>query len=214
MENEKELSTKELDALIESFAKTVNTPEKKSKKLIIVAPYGPSCIGKSTVMKYLTEKLPLVHIQNDAIRLFLRERGMDENEPLYKYSLLQRVGELFLRKGYSVILDANFASDYSHVSTAENVAKKRNEKFFLIRITAPKSYIIEKLKSIKFLPLDGRGLLPDADTAIEHFLRSSEQFDYESLMPKTLEVVDSSKPLDSQLEEVIGVLRDAMSGEV
>lgn len=214
MENEKELSTKELDALIESFAKTVNTPEKKSKKLIIVAPYGPSCIGKSTVMKYLTEKLPLVHIQNDAIRLFLRERGMDENEPLYKYSLLQRVGELFLRKGYSVILDANFASDHKHVQTAEEAAEEHNAKLFLIRVTAPESYIIEKLKSTKLLTLDGGGLLPDADTAIEHFLRSSEQFDYESLMPKTLAVVDSSKPLDSQLEEAIGVLRDAMSGEV
>jgi len=212
MENENDLSAKELDALVKSFANTVLTPKKKSKKLIITAPYGPSRVGKTTVMKYLAERLPLVHIEHDDIRLFLRQKGLDENEFLYKHQLLLRVSEFFLGKGYSVIPDANFATDNKHLQDAKELAKKYKAKVFLIRIVAPKQHVIKRIKDQK--RSDKEWVFPDADTAIEHFLRSSEQFDYESLAPKTLAVVDSSKPLDSQLEEAIGVLRDAMSGEV
>jgi len=206
-------SENKIKGFLKSFAKTIKLPEKTTNKLIIVAPYGPSCVGKTTVMRYLSNELPLVHIQNDAIRLFLRREGMDKNEFLYEHHLLGRVGEFFLNKGYNIILDANFASDHEHIPQAEKLAEKYNAEFFLIKVTAPNNYILKKLRSKKFLPLDEGGLLPDAETAIGHFLRSSKQFDYEKIMPKTTAVVDSSKPLGPQLKNTIGILKEAMGNK-
>ncbi len=190
-----------------NFILTLRVPRKKSLRLILVAPYGPSCVGKSTAMRYLAKHLPLVHIQHDHIRLFFRARGIDENKYLYKYHPLERTGERFLKKGYSVILDANFATNHTHVPAAKKLAKKYNAKFFLVRVVAPKSYIIKKLKAKKFLPLEKGGLLPSAEVAIAHFLRSLKEFNYEWLKKETSVVVNSSKPLKPQLKNTIDLLK-------
>ena len=203
----KPLTSRHLQTSIKRFASALPVPQEKFNHLVIIAPYGPSCVGKSTVMKYLAKRIPLVYIQHDGIRLFFRAKGIDENKYLYKHQVLFRIGELFLKKGYSVILDANFATHHQHVPAAKKLAKRYRARLFLIRVTAPQSYILRKLKRKKFLPTNRGGLLPNARVAIEHFLRSSKQFDYERLMRQTVAVVDSSKPLGSQLKRVISLVR-------
>ena len=205
-----DINVRKLELLMGEFSKTLTVPRKKAEKLIILAPHGPSCVGKTKVMKYIADRLPFVHIQHDAIRFFLRGKGLDENKYLYKHELLPRVAERFLRKGYSVIADANFATNHKHVEVAEEMARKHRASFVLIRVVAPKSFIVKKLGRKKFLPMDRGGLLPDRETALEHLTKSSKQFDYDRLMPHTLKVINSSRPLGLQLRTPLRVLRGMM----
>src|SRR3989344_2065451 len=202
-----DFSEGEIAKLVNTFSEGISVPRKKSENPIIVAPYGPSCVGKTTVMRYVAQELGLSHIQNDEIRIFLRNKGIDENEILYRCNLLGRVGEYFLKKGYGIVLDANFATNHDHLLKAKKLAEKYKASFFLIRVIAPEPYVIEKLRNKKFLSQDVGGLLPDAETAIEHFKRSLTQFDYEKLMPSTLTIVDSSEQLEPQLEKSIAIMR-------
>jgi predicted kinase len=201
---------KRFEILLKGFAWTLRKPKKRSSSLVIVGPFGPSCVGKTTVMRFIARRLPIVHIQNDAIRLFLRSRGIDENKYLYKYELIHRVAQMFLKLGFSVIIDANFATSHKHVKRAQQFAKQYGASFFLIRVVAPKQAVIKKLKQKRFLPVDRGGLLPDVETAVGHFLRSSKQFDYERLTPQALAIINASRPLAPQLKAPLRVLRSAM----
>jgi predicted kinase len=196
---------KDIAAAVRAFARTLRVPRVRSLHPVILAPFGPSCVGKTSVMKAFARRIPVVHIQHDAIRLALRARGIDENAPLYRYKLAIRLAERFLARNYSVIIDANFATRHDHVRDAKLVAKRTGSHLHLIRVIAPASFIMKKLRHKIYLPTDRGGLFPDAATAIAHFRRSSEQQanNYIRLSKNALAVIDSSKPLSAQLRNPV-----------
>lgn len=181
---------------------TLPKPIQKIRPQVFIAPYGPSCVGKTTVMKVIAERLPLVRISNDQLRISLRKHDQSESL-LKKYSLFEKIAQALLRKKYSLILDANFASSSGHLGKAKKLVKKFKTKFYLIRVKAPKKFVINKLKTKKWLSLGKGGLLATRQEAIEHFLRSSKQYDYDSLMPMTFSAVDSSKPINRQVGKLV-----------
>jgi hypothetical protein len=176
---------------------------------VILAPFGPSAVGKTTVLRYVAERLPFVHVQNDALRIFLRARWTDDYERyLYENELVHRVADRFLGRGHSVIVDANFATPHPHVARADGAAARFQAEVF--RVVAPESFVARKLRTMPFLPMSQGGLLPDVETCLEHFRDTSRLFDYDRLMPRALAVIDASSPLGPQLEGPLAVLRRAM----
>ncbi|HDH31588.1 MAG TPA: hypothetical protein ENH26_02330 [Candidatus Wolfebacteria bacterium] len=51
--------------LVREFLKTLKLPKKKSPHPIAIRPFGPCWTGKTTAMKYLAKRLPLVHIKKE-----------------------------------------------------------------------------------------------------------------------------------------------------
>ncbi len=194
------------DSFIREYILSLKKPKKKIRPQIIVAPYGPSCVGKSTVMKALVGKLPLVRVSNDELRILLRKQGLSESL-LKERGLFEKIAAELLKKKHSLVLDANFASSSGHLAKVRRLLKRFKAKPFLVRVTAPKKFVIQRIKKKKWLTLEKGGLLATKQEAIEHFLRSSKQYNYERLMPQTSLVVNPSKQIEKQIRDFVRTIR-------
>ena len=186
-------------------------PKRKSPQPIAIGPFGPCWTGKTTTMKHFAKRLPLVHIEHDKIRLFLRKKKINETEKnkiLYKYCLIFHIAKQFLLKNYSVIIDRDFATKNRNIlKTVDEEAKKMKVKFFLIRIKAPKMFILKKKK---FISGEKGGMAPDRQTTVDCHLYSLKHYNYNDLMPRAIAIIDTSKPIMLQLNRTIPFLKKEM----
>lgn len=201
----------DLATFLRQFGSQLNLPEKKPGRPILLGPSGPSCVGKTTTMKFIARRLPyFVRIANDDIRLFLRRSGSGSRETeafIHKKIPAYHLAQKFLRKRYSVIVDANFATPHAKLPTLRRMLKKPKTELFLIRITAPPAFVKRKLRNKRFFK---SGLLPSWKVAWQHFVRSRREFNYDALADYYIGVVDTSRPLKRQLKETIAILASAM----
>jgi len=205
-----------INKLAKDFSKTTKLPAAKSPRPIIVGPFGPCLIGKTTSMKVLVQKLPFVHIEHDKIRLFLTKKGISDDEQkkiLYEHLFIVYVARHFLKNRYSVIVDRNFATGHKQFLTVLKLeAKKRKTEFFLIRIKAPKWFILKKIKNLK-LKIGSKGkYLPDRKTGFDFYfyaLKNYKKF-YNKLKSLALITIDTSKPISPQFQKIIPFLKKEM----
>lgn len=201
----------DLENFIKRFSKTLNLPKRKPGKPILLVPAGPSHVGKTMVMKFIEKKLPyFVRICHDDMRLFLRKRKFLTHEIesfLSKDFPSYLLATDYLRMGYSVILDDNFASKQMKLMLAREVAGEFNTDFFIIKVLAPSQLVKKRLLKEKF---SKKTLFPNWQTAWDHFKRSRKEFDYKKLNKLYFAKVDNSKPLEPQLREKILLLKKAM----
>ena len=166
-------------------------------------------------MTYLAKKLPFVHLNHDKMRLFMRERGIGENEGnkiLYKYLPIVRLSRQFLLKGYSVILDRDFGTNNKNILVAvEKETQRLGIKFFLIKIWAAKRFVVQKIMTRKLMPPERGGIL-DRKTALDCYLYSLTHYakNYKRLAPKAVANINTSKPIASQLKNLIKFLKTEM----
>ena len=90
---------------------------------------GMSGVGKTELATFLKEENPnLLHIDTDEIREFFRPIGYDgQNSNLYQKVASRGFSELFshsLKKGYSLIMDSNFANIEVAVLNIKRLLKK------------------------------------------------------------------------------------------
>ena len=192
---------------------TLNMPVKKSPHPIAIAPFGPCCVGKTTTMTYLAEQLPFVHLNHDEMRVFIHNQDVpgDPNDMLYNHLLIIRLAEKYLEEGYSIIVDRDFGTNNKYMLDAlEEITRALDVKLFLMKITAPETFIREKVYTRYVYPKQGG--VPDGDTgwscytyAITHY-----QKNYEQLAPRAVATVDTSQQLSSQLIDTIKFLRKEM----
>ena len=205
-------STKRINekAFFRDFKKTFQLPRRKPGAPIIVAIAGPSRVGKTTALKFVQKKLPyFVRLCHDDMRLFLRERGhsVPAVEKFLNESLpIATLGEYFLREGYSVMLDANFATDSKKIELVKKFSKKMEAPLFVIRAWAPASVVRERLRGKK------TALFPDWRVGLRHFERSRKQFDYEKLKSLYVARVNTAKPLETQLKKPMKLFWETMRG--
>lgn len=199
------------EKLVGEFSKTLELPKKKSPHPIVVGPFGPCWSGKTTIMELLAKRLPFVHIEHDRIRLFMKKKGLGEsewNKILYKNCLIVYIAKRFLLKNYSVITDRDFATKNRNILKAvDEETKKMGLKFFLIRIKAPKAFI---LKRKKFVKGEKGGMAPNRETAVNCHLYSLKHYHYDNLMPRAIAAIDTSKAIMPQLKKSISFLKKEM----
>lgn len=196
-------------AFIREFEKTLDVPHKKPRKPIILAVAGPSRVGKTTVLRCISQKLPyFVRIANDDMRLLLYVRGFPDSPTvesfLYRSAPSVWLAEKYLKRGYSVMLDDNFASNPIKLKHHKELMSKFDTKFFVIRVWAPARVVRHRLRGTN------SKLFPDWRVGLAHFERSRKQFDYKHIGVPYLACVNTARPLASQLRRAIAALKEAM----
>ena len=122
--------------------------------------------------------------------------GNEQKKILYDYLFIVHIARYFLEKGYSVIVDRSFSTGHKRFLTVlEQEAKERKTKFFLIRIKAPKRFILRKIKNLK--PTSEEKYLPDKKTGVDCYLYALKNYKkfYDALKPRALAVINTSKPI-------------------
>ncbi len=203
---------------LKEFYKTIKLPKRKPGRPVILAVAGPSCVGKTTAMKFIQKKLPyFARISHDEMRLFIYRRDFPDSKNvesfIYDNAPSYVLAAKYLKLGYSVILDDNLASKPNKFKELQQLAKKFRVKFFVVRVLATESFVREKLKKkIKPSKFLKTGVFRDWRVGLEHFKRSKE-FDYNRFNDLYLAKINSAKSLDEQLKETISILKDKMGAK-
>ena len=124
-------------------------------KIIIMS--GLSGSGKTTVAKYIAEKINGILIRSDAVRKHLGNVSLDEtgNSELYSeemnqktYERLIKLGEIVAKEGFNLILDAKFDRHQLRKPVIE-IAKKDNIFLTILSCYAPVEILSDRLSKRK-----------------------------------------------------------------
>ncbi|MDP2920395.1 MAG: AAA family ATPase [Dehalococcoidia bacterium] len=119
-------------------------PEPAAKPFFIVVSGLPGT-GKSFFCRKLTERLPVVLLESDAIRKILFPYPVyTAAESSYLFRVLHLLLEKLLLQGISVVLDATNLSEGNR-EHLYNIADRLEVKLIIVRISAPPELVRQRL---------------------------------------------------------------------
>ncbi|MEN9649321.1 MAG: hypothetical protein RL094_288 [Candidatus Parcubacteria bacterium] len=128
----------------QEFIDSLLLSEKPSSQCIVI-PVGFIGSGKTTVMQYLAEKMSLIRLSNDELRVMLLKHGQDFSE---LKAIAKEVLDEHLQKGYSIAIDGNGGTQATK-AFIEELARKHKVPVFWVRIHAPEEVILEHIRGRK-----------------------------------------------------------------
>ncbi len=153
-----------IEKLQKLYQEKLIIPSVKRKHKIMLCPIGYIAAGKTTVMKPLSEKLGLVRLSTDELRVLAREEGI----PCHEYAVTLNLIRYYLSKGYSIACDFNCASVEMKADIEIESTNGGAETIF-IKIDPPKEWIMEKVKNMTYTK---EGLFKDKEVGISEVERS------------------------------------------
>lgn len=184
------------EKIIQEYEKTLEIPNNKFEKQIMICPVGTVGSGKTTVIKPLSKKLSLLRISTDEIRKLLKENdyGYDSVKDLAYYLV-----DKYIKRGFSVAVDGNCSSKEAQDKIKE-LKEKYKIKVFWIHINPPEEFIINKLKNYKHT-----WLFKDFEQAIANY--KSSKVKYKNINFNFIYTFDTSQNnLEEQIREAVFVI--------
>jgi len=127
--------------------------------------------GKSYFSSRLTERLPFIILESDALRKALfPSPSYSPQESSRLFGAVRLLIESLLKKGNSLILDATNLSE-RHREYLYSIADRLGVKLVLVRVEAPPWVVYERLKARR----ENLGGKSDADWAIYQRMKPSVQ---------------------------------------
>lgn len=189
----------EIAKLKELYEKTLEIKKSKLKKQIILCPVGHIASGKTTVVKPVASELGLIRLSTDELRVLARDNNLGEHTHVV-------VGELFreyLKKGFSIACDFD-CSSLGRRDLIEAEAVLYNAPIIFIKINPPHSWIIHKIKSMKYFK---SGLFKNVTVGLSEIKRSFKERKLPNL--KYAWVFDTSSPkLDKEIGDFCKYLEE------
>lgn len=163
---------------------------------LMILVYGLPGTGKSTFSRALARRLGMPRFNSDEMRQQLKL--MNNYSPQAKtlvYEALRMAAEQELRKGQSVIIDANFTTAPQRQSFLE-LQKDLPVKIFSIRLTAETQLVRERLAQQR----------PDskADWEVYQKLRSQAEYGGEDLLLES-----KNDNLENMLHQALSFINDS-----
>lgn len=128
----------------ESIIKLTTIPENIKCNQIAICTIGLVGSGKTTIAKMLQDKIDLIRISTDDIRIILKYNNLNKSIEEISFELLK----FFILKKYPIFLDADCIL---YKNKIDEVLLKHNYKAIWIHINPPENFIIKKLKNISYL---------------------------------------------------------------
>ncbi len=167
-------------------------------KPAFIAVSGLPGTGKSYFCSKLTERLPFVILESDALRKTLfpaPSYSLPESSRLFR--AIHLLAKRLLEKGIPLILDAtNLSEPYrEHIYS---IADRLDAKLILVKVEAPPQVVRERLKARRENP----GNKSDADWEVYQKMRSSVQ-----KIRRNHYAVDTSRDITPVLDKIIREVR-------
>jgi predicted kinase len=108
---------------------------------------GLPATGKSTVARRLAKALGAEVLRTDIVRRDLIKNPVyteEEKDLIYKAGFL--IADYLIKNDIIVIIDGTFYKD-KHRKQAQEIAKKRGKRFFLIETQCPEDVVLKRLEA-------------------------------------------------------------------
>lgn len=179
-------------------------PAAQQRPQFCVCMIGLPGTGKTTVVTQLLDHLPLARQQCDAIRVFLKQKGLPLDDAA---SIGGFVSVLLKDEGYNVAHDNDFTNPDIRAQLHER-NRARGIAEVWVRVTAPEALVLDRLARRKV----GYGDDHDAQVA-KYYERKQFQADYADELDKIPYVYtfDTSRDdFDAQIVEAAARIKDAL----
>ena len=172
-------------------------PEPVAEPTFIVVSGLPGT-GKSYFCSQLTERLPFVILESDALRktLFSPPTYIPK-ESSRLFQAIHLLIERLLKKGISLILDATNLSE-RYREHLYSIADRLDVKLILVRVEAPPEVVHERIKTRP----QNSGNKSDADWAVYQGMKSSVQ-----KIRRNHYAVDTSRDITPVLDKIVREVR-------
>ena len=131
----------DLQQITSAYERSLEIPTHKPLPACIVLPVGRVGAGKTTVMKPMCQKLSLLRISTDEIRLLIEDRSYFEG---YPQQIAISLAKKYAKLGYSIGVDANCSTIWQSATLTELLTSSQLQSFW-IHVNPPEDYIIKKL---------------------------------------------------------------------
>jgi predicted kinase len=180
------------------YASLRNLPQ-AGKNPVLVLISGLPGTGKTYFAGQLSERLPFITLESDALRLILNPNptyGKAESTRLF--SAIHLLCERLLKEGHSVIVDATNLIE-SHRQHFYDIADRTESRLVIVRVEAPEPVVKERLAARAKEP-DGKS---DADWKIYLMMKKS----VDKIKRKHYSV-DTSLDYKNRLDEIVGEIKN------
>ncbi len=155
--------------------------------------------GKTYFSRQLSERLPFVTLESDALRrVLIAHPNHSRPESARLFSSIHLICERLLKEGYPVIVDATNLTE-KHRQHFYDIADRTGAKLVIVQVVAPESVVKDRLNKRKKEP-DGKS---DADWKVYLRMKKSvdkirrkhysldTSVDYENIMEEIVEEIKS-----------------------
>ncbi|EAZ90978.1 bifunctional aminoglycoside phosphotransferase/ATP-binding protein [Crocosphaera chwakensis] len=169
-------------------------------KIILMS--GLSGSGKTTIAKYLAQQINGILIRSDAVRKHIGNIPLDEtgDSELYSeemnkktYETLIYLGEIIVKEGFSVILDAKF-DRHQWRETVIEIAKKNNISLTILYCHAPLEILSDRLSN-------RQGDISDATANLLQQQQNNAQ-DFNQHEMSYVKTIDTTNNWEEKLKEI------------
>jgi predicted kinase len=168
-------------------------PEPVAEPTFVVVSGLPGT-GKSYFCSQLSERLPLVILEGDALRkVFFSSPSYSPKESSHLFRAIHLLIARLLRKGISLILDATNLSE-RHREYLYSIAERLDVKLVLVRVEAPPQVVHERLKT----RLEDPRSKSDAEWAVYQRMKPSVQ-----KIRRNHYAVDTSRDISPVLNKIV-----------
>ncbi len=189
----------ELVADVERMTESLGQLPDKVAKPVFVAVSGLPGAGKSYFCSKLTERLPFVVLESDALRKVLYSTpSYSPRESQHLFQAIHLLIERLLKIGISLILDATILSE-RHREYLYSIADRLNIRLILVRVEAPAEVVRQRLES----RLENPNSKSDADWGTYQRMK----FSVEKIRRRHY-VVDTSRDITPVLDKIVKEVRN------
>jgi len=174
-------------------------PEPELEPAFIVVSGLPGT-GKTNFCKRLSERLPLLILESDALRKVLfPSPGYTHGESARLFRAIHRLIEGLLNKGISLVLDATNLSE-RYREQLYSIAERLNVRLILVRVEAPPALVQARLKQRS--ATNNAGEKSEADWTIYQKMKPSVQ-----KIRRRHYAVDTSRDITPVLDKIVREVR-------
>lgn len=196
----KNLLVAALSKIVGAYVKNTILPKVKFPRQFFLCPVGPIGAGKSTTLKKLAKKIPMVIVSADDFRKILKKSGRGYEAAA---ALTLSAARHFASQGFSVALDMN-CGRADKKRQIDELAGEFGAKIIWIRVNPPERYILDKLKNFKHT-----WLFRDAEHAIENYYHYKKILAEENFDASFLCTIDPSSPnFENQIDDAAWAIKN------
>jgi hypothetical protein len=189
----------EIKRVEEEYISTLKLPISKPTPQWMLCPVGLVGSGKTTILRILSERLHLLQLRADDVRVLLKKYGL-------AYSTTQTIGahllEKFLDEGYSIAMDSDCVGKAKQL--IENMSQKYTIQSIWIHINPPELFILHALQHRETTKIFG-----SVENALANYERRKPLHEHLD-MPFTYTFDPSREDFEKQIEESVGKIEDAL----
>ena len=198
------ISDLELQEVTIEYEATLRVPSHKPLNQYLVCPVGLIGSGKTTVGKYLEQKLSLLRISGDDIRFILQKHGLSFDGV---YPIGRNLTRKYIEAGWSLYIDADCVSQ-ARVDELEKVAGEAGVPIIWVHVDTPEDHILATLKS-----REKKWLHPTYDVAYENYI--SRKPLHKDISHSFLYTFDISKEnFIEQIEEAVSLICEVTDNQI